>query len=161
VSCRNGAGSLVPSVSTFPINFEFNANTIRVVEIDGEPWFVAQDVGKALDINRIDNLMRNLSDDEKQRTPHIARGMIHSNAKLISESGLYKLIMRSDKPNARAFQDWVARVVLPAIHKHGGYIMGEEKVSTGEISEDELVLRAMGRFVNFVQSLGLGTSLEK
>ncbi len=43
----------------------------------------------------------------------------------VSESGLYKLIMRSDKPAARAFQDWVTRDVLPAIRKDGGYIMGE------------------------------------
>lgn len=47
-------------------------------------------------------------------------------AKLISESGLYKLIMRSDKPEARAFQDWVTREVLPAIRKDGAYIVGEE-----------------------------------
>lgn len=46
-------------------------------------------------------------------------------AMLISESGLYKLIMRSDKPQARDFQDWVTRVVLPAIRKDGAYIMGE------------------------------------
>jgi hypothetical protein len=50
----------------------------------------------------------------------------------VSESGLYKLIMRSDKPEAKDFQDWVTRVVLPAIRKDGGYVMGEEKVATGE-----------------------------
>lgn len=41
----------------------------------------------------------------------------------ISESGLYKLILRSDKPEAKAFQDWVTKVVLPAIRKDGGYVM--------------------------------------
>lgn len=46
---------------------------------------------------------------------------------IVSESGLYKLIMRSDKPEAKAFQDWVTRDVLPAIRKDGGYIMDEEK----------------------------------
>lgn len=56
---------------------------------------------------------------------------------LISESGLYKLVMRSEKPQAKAFQDWVKKDVLPAIRKDGGYIMGEEKVATGEMSEDE------------------------
>lgn len=53
---------------------------------------------------------------------------------LISESGLYKLVMRSNKPEARAFQDWVTREVLPAIRKDGGYIKGEELVATGEPS---------------------------
>ena len=49
---------------------------------------------------------------------------------LASESGLYKLIIRSNKPEARPFQDWATRDVLPAIRKDGGYIMGEEKVAT-------------------------------
>lgn len=63
--------------------------------------------------------------------------------KLISESGLYKLSFCSTKPQARAFTDWVTEVVLPAIRKDGGYIAGEEKVATGQMDEDELVLRAM------------------
>ena len=50
--------------------------------------------------------------------------------------------MRSDKPEARQFQDWVTRIVLPAIRKDGAYHMGEEKVATGELSEDEFLLRA-------------------
>ncbi|ROM37140.1 hypothetical protein BK646_19235 [Pseudomonas protegens] len=64
-------------------------------------------------------------------------------AKILAESGVYKLVMRSNKPEAKAFQDWVTRVVLPAIRKDGAYVMGEEKVATGELSEDELVMRAM------------------
>lgn len=51
---------------------------------------------------------------------------------VIAESGLYKLVMRSDKPNAKDFQDWGTAVVLPAIRKDGAYILGEEKVATGE-----------------------------
>ena len=50
--------------------------------------------------------------------------------------------MRSDKPNAKPFQDWVTKVVLPAIRKDGAYIMGEEKVASGAESEDEFILRA-------------------
>jgi prophage antirepressor-like protein len=53
--------------------------------------------------------------------------------------------MRSDKPQARLFQDWVTRDVLPAIRKDGAYIMGEEKVATGEMSEDEFVLKVIRR----------------
>lgn len=49
---------------------------------------------------------------------------------LASESGLYKLIIRSNKPEARPFQDWATRDVLPAIRKDGAYVMGEEKVAT-------------------------------
>jgi len=64
---------------------------------------------------------------------------------LLSESGLYKLIMRSDKPTARPFQDWVTRDVLPAIRKDGAYIMGEEKVRTGEMPEDVYGIRVWNR----------------
>jgi hypothetical protein len=81
---------------------------------------------------------------EKARVPHgLIGGKGGNQLTLISESGLYKLIMRSDKPEAKAFQDWVTKVVLPAIRKDGGYVMGEEKVVTGEMSEDELVLKVM------------------
>ncbi len=62
---------------------------------------------------------------------------------LISEAGLYKLVMRSDKPEAKEFQNWVTRVVLPAIRKDGGYIHGEEHVVSGAMNEDELVFKAM------------------
>lgn len=63
--------------------------------------------------------------------------------KLVSKPALYMLVMRSDKPEAIRFQEWIAQVVLPAIEKDGGYILGEEKVSSGEMDEDELILKAM------------------
>lgn len=64
-------------------------------------------------------------------SPRDVRSNLHHRAKLMTESGLYKVLFQSRKPEARAFQDWVTRVVLPAIRKDGGYIMGEEKVATG------------------------------
>ena len=64
---------------------------------------------------------------------------------VISESGLYRCVMRSDKAEARAFQDWVTRDVLPALRKDGMYVVGEEKVATGEMDEDELTLLVMER----------------
>lgn len=53
-----------------------------------------------------------------------------SSLTLVSESGLYKLIMRSDKPIAATFQDWVTREVLPSIRKTGGYLLNEDMRST-------------------------------
>lgn len=63
--------------------------------------------------------------------------------KVVSEQGVYDLVFQSRKPEAKAFRDWVTGTVLPAIRKDGGYTKGEEKVVTGEMSEDELVLNAM------------------
>lgn len=74
---------------------------------------------------------------------------------IVSESGLYKLVMWSDKPQASPFQDWVTGTVMPAIRKDGGYIMGEEEVVSGELSEDEFVLKAMSILHGKVERLKL------
>lgn len=104
--------------------------SIRVVTIDGNPWFVAIDVLAVLgmDANQSANYLRALADDEKSKIARssITLGNVGRGApylSIISESGLYKLIMRSDKPEARAFQDWVTRVVLPSIRKDGMYVL--------------------------------------
>lgn len=118
--------------------FDFNSNTIRVVEINGEPWFVAADVCRVLGLDNTGMALRKLDDDQVGNINRIAVGMKPGRAaKIVSESGLYDLIMRSDKPVARPFRSWVTRVVLPAIRKDGMYVAGEEKVATGEMSEDE------------------------
>lgn len=125
--------------------YNFGLQDVRVVDLRGQPWFVAKDVTEVLGFT-IDNMRyhakQTFNADEKQvvKLPGF-RGL---GALCLSESGLYKLIMRSDKPEAKAFQDWVTRVVLPAIRKDGAYIMGEEKVATGELSEDELLEKAFG-----------------
>jgi len=126
--------------------FNFNTHQIRVVEINSNPWFVAKDVCESLGLTHsitrhIDNLDK--SEVSKVTRSHIGEIRSGRPMALISESGLYKLVMRSDKPEAKGFQDWVTKVVLPAIRKDGGYIMGEEKVVTGEMTEDELVMKAM------------------
>lgn len=94
--------------------------------------------------------MQKVGDDERVKVtrnelPQLFRGCRAPSLLLIFESGLYKLIMRSNKPEAAQFQDWVTKVVLPAIRKDGAYIEGEEKLASGELSEDvkqtDLLLR--------------------
>ena len=121
-------------MNTSPINFEFNTATIRVVEIDGEPWFVASDVCKALGLNNVSHAISTLTNRDVRDQRLSSTGRTRPN-KIVSESGLYQLLFKSRKPEARKFQDWVTGTVLPAIRKDGGYIMGEEKVATGEMSE--------------------------
>ncbi|MCG7364203.1 hypothetical protein MHZ93_23370 [Roseomonas sp. ACRSG] len=110
---------------------------VRVVEIDGAPWFVAADVAHclALEVSTkgVGHYLKRLSEDERN-TVHVAGGIRgNPNKVVISESGLYKLIMRSDKPDARRFQDWVTREVLPSIRKHGGYTDGQESLGDTEL----------------------------
>lgn len=122
--------------------FNFNGHDVRVVMIDGAPWWVAVDLPEVLGWT-IDNLRYHqrttLGADERgvARLPTIRRG-VQPHA-TVSESGLYKLVMRSDKPEARAFQNWVTREVLPAIRKDGSYVMGEEKVRTGEMAQGNVM----------------------
>ena len=111
-----------------------------MIDREGVPWFVAADVCKILGLTNTTVALHHLAPAEKTKADLGMRGQWPN---LISESGLYKLIMRSDKPEARRFQDWVTRDVLPAIRKDGAYIMGEEKVATGEMDEDAFVLKAI------------------
>ncbi|EGJ19713.1 BRO domain-containing protein [Cereibacter sphaeroides WS8N] len=106
---------------------------MRVVEIEGNPWFAVADVCKALDIAQTPHAVANIGISNVKRAPIVGqrgRPMV-----LISEAGLYDLVFNSRKPEAEAFKSWVTGTVLPAIRKDGGYIMGEEKVVTGEGSE--------------------------
>jgi len=110
--------------------FAYLDNSVRVVEVDGQPWFVALDLCKALNVYlgtrskapNVTLLARDLLPDEtalnqiKGCVDALGRKMTQM-VLLVSESGFYKVVMRSDKPAARAFQDWVTRDVLPAIRK--------------------------------------------
>jgi prophage antirepressor-like protein len=142
------------STFTFGSSLLLRSVAIRVVTIDGEPWFVAADIMRVLgwSVGPLGNNFANLGVDEKGVEVVDTLGG-PQRLRIVSESGLYKLIMRSDKPQAKPFQDWVTKVVLPAIRKDGAYIMDEEKVATGEMSEDELVLRAYDILKTKVQRL--------
>lgn len=102
-----------------------NGNDLRTIEIKGAPWFVAADVCRCLGLAmwngkaKTANACRKLGADEKGAhlvdTPGGPQRLT-----VVAESGLYKLIMRSDKATARPFQDWVTKDVLPAIRRTGG-----------------------------------------
>lgn len=110
---------------------------IRVVTIEDQPWFVAADVCRCLELGwdktnqryAPSRMVSYLLEDEI-RSNLIAtepQGKLRHTL-VISESGLYKLIMRSDKPQARAIQDWITREVLPSIRKTGAYVTGQPSI---------------------------------
>ena len=101
---------------------------IRVIMRLGDPWFVAKDACDCLEIADVSQACKNLDDDEKQvvaRSPELSLLFTESSnaptMTLISESGLYALVMRSNKPKAKVFRKWVTSEVLPSIRKTGGY----------------------------------------
>ena len=115
--------------------FNFNDATLRTLtDENGEPWFVAKDVCDILKISNNRDAISQLDDDEKD-TVGISDGIPgNPNKTIISEPGLYKLIMRSRKPEAKEFQRWVTHEVLPTIRKTGGYI------PTSESDSDEAIM---------------------
>lgn len=125
------------------------AAEIRVIERDGDPWFVAKDVAHVLGIDD-SRSTRYLDDDEKYQMPahlfpQVKGGDLLSKepsfraygVKLVNEPGLYSLILRSRKPQAKEFKRWVTHEVLPTIRKTGAYIDPAsalaESVASGDI----------------------------
>lgn len=104
------------------IPFQFEKINVRVVVVDGEPWFVAADVCAALGIGNTTDALRRLDDDEQalDSIEGISRG--NDRANIINESGLYSLILGSRKPEAKKFKKWVTSEVLPSIRKTGSYL---------------------------------------
>lgn len=104
-----------------------------MVEIEGDPWFLLKDVAETIGLKPHSkgghhHHLLYLGSEEVSHSSELGvtlpgSGMYH--AKWISESGLYKLVMRSDKPEARRFQDWVTKEVLPSIRKTGAYVVGQ------------------------------------
>lgn len=115
--------------------FNFNDMSVRTLTDEhGEPWFVAKDVCDILEISNNRDAISQLDSDEKN-TVVISDGIAgNPNKTIISEPGLYQLIMRSRKPEAKEFQRWITHEVLPTIRKTGGYI------PTSETDSDEAIM---------------------
>ena len=101
--------------------FNYQSNEVRTIQKDGDPWFVLKDVCQVLGITNHKNIYARLDPDEKgvrqMDTPGGKQEM-----SIINESGLYNVILRSDKPEAKPFRKWVTSEVLPTIRRHGGYM---------------------------------------
>jgi hypothetical protein len=110
-------GDAVPAELTF----SFEKNNLRTIVMDDQPWFVAKDVCDALGIKDSTTATRSLDEDEKGAQTLRTLGGVQKVA-IVNESGLYNLIFRSNKTEAKTFRKWVTAEVLPAIRKHGGYI---------------------------------------
>jgi len=111
-----------------PQIFSFNDAQIRVVEKDGQPWFVAKDVCEIIGLSQVSRAMDRLDDDErglvKVTHPQNPEKTLEVNA--VNESGLYQLIIASNKPEARTFRKWITSEVLPTIRKTGGYVANDD-----------------------------------
>jgi prophage antirepressor-like protein len=138
--------------------FEYeDQRPFRIIDINGEPWFVLNDVCRELELANPRDAASRLDDDEKDvvnaDTPGGSQKMT-----IVNESGLYSLIFRSRVPSAQRFKKWVTKEVLPSIRKTGGYGRNTpafirrynqnwDRCALGHFSViNEIVVRLWGRF---------------
>ena len=125
--------------------FAFNGQAIRVAVQDGQPWFVSADVCALLEHSNSRMAVAGLDDDEKGVTSAYTLGGEQS-LSVVNESGLYHLIFKSRKPQAKAFRRWVTTEVLPSIRKTGNYKAAEAEAPE-EIRPLQVELPGPGRYV--------------
>ena len=131
------------------ISYTFKNTQIRTTVIEGEPWFVATDVARALEYSDSARAARYLDDDEKDVFNwHTLGG--DQQLTIINESGLYSLILRSRKPEAKAFKKFVTAEVLPAIRRQGYYG-----------TPDKEVMKSLGGMVKSCCAAAMRTEFEK
>lgn len=132
-------GTLVP--------FNYGDVQVRVVTVESEPWFVLADLARVLEISDVSRLASRLDDGVRQTHPiRDALGRLQ-NATIVSESGMYEVVIRSDKPEAAAFRRWITGTVLPSIRKTGGY------QSAPALTDDEIVAQALAITTHRVKEL--------
>ena len=115
--------------------FNYQDKPVRTLLVDGEPWFVLADLAKVLGIAAPGRLASRLDEGVRQaHTLQTAGGP--QNLTIVSEAGMYEVVIRSDKPEAVAFRRWITHEVPPSIRKTGGY--GQE-----ELTREQLLARAV------------------
>jgi prophage antirepressor-like protein len=121
VDVKNNYNVQTPLSNVLASVFSYNDNhTVRTLMIDNEPWFVAKDVCDILEISKYRDALSRLDDDERGSvlvdTPGGKQEM-----GAVNESGLYSIIMKSRKPEAKVFKKWITHEVIPSIRKSGKY----------------------------------------
>lgn len=106
--------------------FNYKSSQVRTVEINNEPWFVLKDVCAVLDLGSAHKVSERLDEDERNQIPLTDSLGRKQETTIINESGLYNVILRSDKPEAKPFRKWVTSEVLPSIRKTGSYALPKD-----------------------------------
>jgi len=127
---------------TLPVEFKFEHHTVRTVHVDDEVRFVATDVCEALGIKDASDAVARLDQDEKGAVKIPTLGGPQE-MNVVNEFGLYRLILRSNKPKAKAFQRWLIHDVLPIIRKTGRYEAGQQEPQPEIDSSVQLIKRML------------------
>lgn len=115
--------------------FDFKGAPLRTLTDKAEePWFVLKDCMSILDLGNPTETVKMFDKDEFSTTEVIDSIGRRQQTYIISEPGLYRLVMKSRKPEAKEFQRWVTHEVLPSIRKHGGYMAGQERMTPEQMA---------------------------
>lgn len=129
---------------------------VRAIKEGDDIWFVAKDICLALEYSEsnVSSVVSRLDSDQKTTLTLTTSGNYTTNLLCVNEDGLYDIVTGATrKPKAKPFRKWITKTVIPAIRKDGAYIQDEEKVSNGEMSEDEFILKAMTIMQNKIERL--------
>lgn len=107
------------AAQVIPFTFQ-QQHSIRTTLIEDEPWFCLADVCAVLSVDRTSDLLRNLDAKGVVKNPTLTQG-VEQQLKFVNEPNLYRVIFRSNKPEAKTFQDWVFNEVLPTLRRQGRY----------------------------------------
>lgn len=140
--------------------FSYEGNEVRTVQRGGEPWWVLKDVCAALGLTDAHKVSARLDEDERNQIPVIDNLGRYQETTIISESGLYNVILRSDKPEARAFKRWVTHEVLPTIRKHGAYLT-PQKIEEVLLNPDTIISLATQLKAEREQRMALESKVEQ
>ena len=131
--------------------FHYNGNEVRTIQKDGEPWWVLKDVCGILEIADVRRVAERLDVDEWSQTPVTDSLGRQQNTYIVNESGLYNVILRSDKPEAKPFRKWVTNEVLPSIRKTGMYQLPNMSMELRAIIMQDQKIQEVERRVDRVQ----------
>ena len=121
--------------------FDYNGSAVRTVEKDGEIWFVAKDVCDVLGYKNVTQTLDDNLDDDERSIISIGR---QGDTNIITESGGFALVLRSNKPEAKKFRKWVTGTVLPQIKRTGSFSIKPEKLTRSIMSAAKMIFSAAG-----------------
>lgn len=128
--------------SSTPVVYQFNSQKVRTQTITSEAWFCLADVCQVLNLKQTSPLQKRLNPKGVIKNHTLTKGG-KQELLFVNESNLYKLIFRSNKPEARVFEDWVTGTVLPAIRKTGSYTAKQVPFNPYGTHDDHSYARGM------------------
>ncbi len=142
--------------------FKYSDKQVRTLLKDNQPWWVLKDVTDVLEIERGTRIVERLDDDEVRLTYVTDAIGRKQQTYIVNEPGLYNVIIRSDKPEAKNFKRWITHEVLPAIRKHGAYMTPDtiEKAITNpdfiiqlatKLKEHQAEIAAQNRYIKALE----------